>query len=159
MVWESTFVEVRPYGTSMSLGLLQLLDADCAARAEEGGRESTEEGSGGATKGGGTPKGGQYTEAEGDFDWVLCMGNFTARDEDVFVKVRRPPLLTLSLRLTLSLSLSLSLTLTLTLTLTPTLTPTLPTDHWPYPYNPVLEPQPGAPHASSPRPSSCSTSS
>eukprot|EP00964_Phaeocystis_antarctica_P149086 scaffold116094_cov39-Phaeocystis_antarctica.AAC.1 len=31
MVWESTFVEVRPYGTSMSLGLLQLLDADCAA--------------------------------------------------------------------------------------------------------------------------------
>ena len=91
MVWESTFVEVRPYGTSMSLGLLQLLDADCAARAEEGGRESTEEGSGSATKGGGTPKGGQYTEAEGDFDWVLCMGNFTARDEDVFVKVRRRP--------------------------------------------------------------------
>ena len=33
-------LQVRPYGTSMSLGLLQLLDADCAARAageEEGG--------------------------------------------------------------------------------------------------------------------------
>ena len=81
MVWESTFVEVRPYGTSMSLGLLQLLDADCAARAEESGREIVEEG--GAAK--------VYTEAEGDFDWVFCMGNFTARDEDVFVKVPRPP--------------------------------------------------------------------
>jgi hypothetical protein len=97
MVWESTFVEVRPYGTSMSLGLLQLLDADCAARAEEGARDAMEEG--GTTKG--TPKGTPkvYTEAEGDFDWVFCMGNFT---------------LTLTLTLTLTPTLTLTLTLTLT---------------------------------------------
>jgi hypothetical protein len=99
MVWESTFVEVRPYGTSMSLGLLQLLDADCAARAEEGARDAMEEG--GTTKG--TPKGTPkvYTEAEGDFDWVFCMGNFT---------------LTLTLTLTLTPTLTPTLTLTLTLT-------------------------------------------
>ena len=35
MVWEATFVEVRPYGTSMGFGLLQLLDADYAARTPE----------------------------------------------------------------------------------------------------------------------------
>jgi len=80
MVWEGTFVEVRPYGTSMGFGLMQLLEADDAAR-----------GSAAAER----PDNGDGADADADagaededaFDFVLCLGNFTARDEDIFTKV------------------------------------------------------------------------
>ena len=80
MVWEGTFVEVRPYGTSMGFGLMQLLEADDAARGSSAAER---------------PDNGDGADADADagaededaFDFVLCLGNFTARDEDIFTKV------------------------------------------------------------------------
>ena len=61
--WEGTCVEVRPHGSSCGHGLMQLLTTDLGhglEAARYGGR---------------------------GFDFVLALGNFSARDEDLFLQL------------------------------------------------------------------------
>ena len=71
--WEGTCVEVRPHGSSCGHGLTQLLTADFAAAEAAEAAYSAAGGAGNAV-----PRG---------FDFVLGLGNFSARDEDLFLQL------------------------------------------------------------------------
>ena len=93
--WEGTTVEVRPHGASIGHGLMQLLASDfskaesaasayaaaSAAAAAQGGKAEADmlaAAAAAAATGSFDPRG---------FDFVLGLGNFSARDEDVFLKL------------------------------------------------------------------------
>ena len=72
--WEGTCVEVRPHGSSCGHGLMQLFAADLA-KAEAAAAAHT--------AAGGPPP----IFVPRGFDFVLGLGNFSSRDEDVFLQL------------------------------------------------------------------------
>ena len=75
-MWEGTTVEVRPHGSSCGHGLMQLLAAELGGARDGASRSS---------------KGGSAASSAAlpprSFDFVLAMGNFTGRDEDLFLQL------------------------------------------------------------------------
>ena len=74
--WQGTAIEVRPFGSSCGRGLMQLLATEFGSGQEE------------SRDGGTEGKAGPQPSLPPPFDFVLALGNFSSRDEDIFREVR-----------------------------------------------------------------------
>ena len=74
-LWDADAVEVRPHGSSSGLGLMHQLTSEEALLGGEYRLDEDDE------------EEESNVGAGNLFDFVLCVGNFSARDEDIFVKL------------------------------------------------------------------------
>ena len=82
--WEGTCVEVRPHGSSCGHGLMQLLASDLSRAEAVAAAHAAAAAIALVSESGTAPP---ETFVPRGFDFVLGLGNFSARDEDVFLQL------------------------------------------------------------------------